>query len=97
MDSATTPAAFIATRATIDFVNPSVEVNAGIWSLCAGTTALLGLRIWCKIHRRHGLWWDDYILIASWVSSTSPALPAPPLPLQLNLRADRATDSSSCW
>ncbi|EXF80600.1 hypothetical protein CPAR01_01917 [Colletotrichum paranaense] len=58
-------------RATNDgpvhaFVNPFVELNAGLWSLFAGATVFLALRLWCKITRRHGLWYDDYILVISW-------------------------------
>ncbi|KAM3076812.1 hypothetical protein ACMFMG_003720 [Clarireedia jacksonii] len=53
------------TRAVHHFVSPQKEVNAGLWSLFAGTTVFLGLRIYCKL-RRGGLWWDDYILFASW-------------------------------
>ncbi|KAF2106190.1 hypothetical protein BDV96DRAFT_508269 [Lophiotrema nucula] len=50
----------------VTYVNPSKELNAGLWSLFAGATVLLGLRVWVKLTRRHGLWYDDYILIASW-------------------------------
>lgn len=66
----------VVARATtgIEFYNPSLMVNAGIWSLFAGATAFLGLRLWCKIDKRHGLWYDDYILIASWVSARSSLL-----------------------
>lgn len=28
----------------------------------------LGLRLYCKVIRRRGFWWDDYVLIAAWVS-----------------------------
>lgn len=28
----------------------------------------LGLRIYCKVMRQKGLWWDDWIMIAAWVS-----------------------------
>lgn len=28
----------------------------------------LGLRLYCKVIRRRGFWWDDHVLIASWVS-----------------------------
>ncbi|KAL0941178.1 uncharacterized protein CTRU02_203941 [Colletotrichum truncatum] len=48
------------------FVNPFVELNAGLWSLFAGATLFLALRLWCKVTRRHGLWYDDYILVVSW-------------------------------
>ncbi|KAF7879296.1 hypothetical protein EAF04_000493 [Stromatinia cepivora] len=53
-------------RATHHFVSPEKEVNAGLWSLFGGATVCLGLRLYCKL-RRQGLWWDDYILILSWV------------------------------
>ncbi|TGO60764.1 hypothetical protein BOTNAR_0140g00060 [Botryotinia narcissicola] len=53
-------------RAVHHFVSPEREVNAGIWSLFSGATVCLVLRLWCKL-RRQGLWWDDYILILSWV------------------------------
>ncbi|KAF2624047.1 hypothetical protein BU25DRAFT_442273 [Macroventuria anomochaeta] len=32
--------------------------------LCGG---FLGLRVYAKLSRRQGLWWDDHILIASWI------------------------------
>lgn len=49
------------------YVNPEVQLNLGIWFLYAGATAFLSLRIWIKITRRHGLWWDDWILLVTWV------------------------------
>ncbi|KAJ4360792.1 uncharacterized protein N0V89_001359 [Didymosphaeria variabile] len=49
-----------------NYVNPEKELNAGLWSLWAGATLFLGLRLYCKITRRHGLWYDDYILILAW-------------------------------
>ncbi|KAI9646227.1 hypothetical protein NHQ30_005667 [Ciborinia camelliae] len=51
-------------RAVYHFVSPEKEVNAGLWTLFAGSAICLGLRLWCKL-RRQGLWWDDYILILS--------------------------------
>lgn len=63
-------------RNTVEgFIDPTIRVNAGIWTLCLTATTFLALRLWCKIDRKHGLWWDDYILIASWVSDK-------PLPTQ---------------
>lgn len=53
----------------IKYVSPEKEVNAGLWTLFAGATVLLFLRVWVKLTRRHGIWYDDYILIASWVSA----------------------------
>jgi len=52
-----------------DYVDPSVELNIGLWSLFAGATIFLALRTWIKVTRRHGLWWDDYILLTAWVST----------------------------
>ena len=41
-----------------------------VWPLAALSTLFLGLRAYCKLSRRHRLWWDDYILIASWVRTS---------------------------
>ncbi|KAF2686037.1 hypothetical protein K458DRAFT_363594 [Lentithecium fluviatile CBS 122367] len=49
-----------------NYRDPSKELNLGLWMLFAGAAVLLGLRVWVKITRRHGLWYDDYILITSW-------------------------------
>jgi hypothetical protein len=53
-----------------------------IWSLTVGAGVFLALRVYCKLTRHRLLWWDDYILIASWVRSSAsclinPALPSP--------------------
>lgn len=37
------------------------------WFLCAFSGVFLGLRLYAKASRRQGLWWDDYILVFSWV------------------------------
>ena len=50
------------------FVDPSLEMNLGLWFLFAGATIFLALRLYCKAIRRNPLWYDDYILLASWVS-----------------------------
>lgn len=55
-------------KPVISYVNPSVELNAGLWTLFAAATTFLGLRLWSKVKQRHGLWYDDHILITSWVS-----------------------------
>ncbi|EFQ91345.1 hypothetical protein CFE70_004877 [Pyrenophora teres f. teres 0-1] len=49
------------------YVDPSLELNLGLWSLFAGASVFLALRTWIKVTRRHGLWWDDYILLVAWV------------------------------
>lgn len=38
-----------------------------VWPLAALSTLFLALRLYCKLSRRHRLWWDDYILLAGWV------------------------------
>ena len=37
------------------------------WGLTALSGAFLGLRLYAKLSRKQGLWWDDHILIFSWV------------------------------
>lgn len=44
------------------------QLNFTIWLLVGLAAAFLALRIYCKFLRRRGLWWDDYMLIAAWVS-----------------------------
>lgn len=46
------------------------QVNFTIWLLTALSAAFLALRVYCKFLRHRGLWWDDYLLIASWVSAS---------------------------
>ncbi|KAM0812420.1 hypothetical protein AB5N19_12410 [Seiridium cardinale] len=48
-----------------EFVDPTLQLNLGLWFLFVGATLLLTTRVWIKITRA-GLWYDDYILIASW-------------------------------
>lgn len=49
------------------YISPEREVNAGLWTLFSGASVFLGLRLYVKLSRRTGLWYDDYILIASWL------------------------------
>lgn len=53
------------------YVNPEVPLNLGLWFLYAGATFFLALRVWIKVTRRHGLWWDDWILLVTWVRLTA--------------------------
>lgn len=41
------------------------------WGLTIFSGGFLGLRIYAKLSRKQGLWWDDYILTAAWVSKPS--------------------------
>lgn len=45
-------------------------INAIGWLLLSLAGIVVGARIWAKISARKGLWWDDYIVIAAWVSIT---------------------------
>ncbi|KAK4444825.1 hypothetical protein QBC34DRAFT_498002 [Podospora aff. communis PSN243] len=38
------------------------------WSLTCLAAIFLGLRVYCKMIRHRFLWWDDWILIAAWVT-----------------------------
>ncbi|KAI6778463.1 uncharacterized protein J7T54_000358 [Emericellopsis cladophorae] len=46
------------------------QILASLWSLTAAAAILLFLRLYCKLCRAKGLWWDDHVLILSWVSLT---------------------------
>ncbi|GJC80312.1 hypothetical protein ColLi_03150 [Colletotrichum liriopes] len=37
------------------------------WFLCFFCGAFLALRVYAKLSRGQKLWWDDYIMIFSWV------------------------------
>lgn len=57
----------LARNPDLDYVHPETEVYTGLWCLHAGATVFLLARLWTKLTRRHGMWWDDYILITTWV------------------------------
>jgi hypothetical protein len=46
--------------------NLGPTLSAIQWILVLLSGSFLGLRVWCKIKGARGLWWDDWILIASW-------------------------------
>lgn len=50
--------------------DPGPLVNASIWTMTAIGTAFLAARVYCKTIRTTNMWWDDYLLIAGWVSSS---------------------------
>jgi hypothetical protein len=39
-----------------------------IWFLFGFAGIFLWLRVYAKVSRHRGLWWDDYVLVASWFS-----------------------------
>jgi hypothetical protein len=57
----------LARNPDLDYVHPDTEVYTGLWCLHAGATVFLAARLWTKLTRRHGVWYDDYILITCWV------------------------------
>ncbi|KXX74856.1 hypothetical protein MMYC01_206697 [Madurella mycetomatis] len=60
------------TADTVLTLSPTIDlgpqVNFTIWLLTALSAAFLALRVYCKFLRHRGLWWDDHVLIASWLS-----------------------------
>jgi hypothetical protein len=48
------------------------EIVGVTWLLCILSGIFLGLRLYAKLSRHKGLWWDDHILIVSWVSRSEP-------------------------
>ncbi|KAK2012054.1 hypothetical protein LZ32DRAFT_560233 [Colletotrichum eremochloae] len=51
--------------AQIEDYGPTIlETN---WSQVGLSAFFLSLRLYCKFKKRSGLWWDDHILIASWI------------------------------
>ncbi|SPO07579.1 uncharacterized protein DNG_10274 [Cephalotrichum gorgonifer] len=47
--------------------NAGPRLKATSWTLVSLATAFAAIRVYCKLSARHGLWWDDYMIIASWV------------------------------
>ena len=48
--------------------NAATKLNIVIWALNGVSAVFLALRLYCKTYRGRKLWWDDYILLVSWVS-----------------------------
>jgi hypothetical protein len=44
----------------------AAKVIASIWSMLFITTTFLAIRLYCRAIRTKALWWDDYLLVASW-------------------------------
>ncbi|KAK4204536.1 hypothetical protein QBC40DRAFT_303418 [Triangularia verruculosa] len=42
-------------------------VSRTVWAFLAFSTVFIALRVYCKKWRSRGLWWDDYVLIVSWL------------------------------
>ena len=65
-----------------------------IWFLAVFSLLFLSLRIYCKASRKRGLWWDDYFLAISWVSSETPSAF---LPASSYILLTSRNFSSPCW
>lgn len=50
--------------------NHGPQLNGLVWFLTAISVLFLGLRVYAKLWRGRRLWWDDYVLIAGWVSQS---------------------------
>ncbi|KAL8386772.1 hypothetical protein RB595_010404 [Gaeumannomyces hyphopodioides] len=56
-----------------DSLQPSFDDNAGprtnliVWSLVIISLLFIAGRVFCKYRSRARLWWDDWVLIASWI------------------------------
>ncbi|KAJ4395032.1 hypothetical protein N0V85_006707 [Neurospora sp. IMI 360204] len=50
--------------------NRGPETSAGLWILVSFSTAFLAARLYLKMYRLKGLWWDDYILVLAWLTHT---------------------------
>lgn len=51
----------------LSLVKAGYQLNAVNWPLVAVSALFLSLRIFLKLRQRRSLWWDDYVLIISWV------------------------------
>ncbi|KAK1770050.1 hypothetical protein QBC33DRAFT_529996 [Phialemonium atrogriseum] len=47
--------------------NRAPHLLASVWTLTALSLVFLALRYFCKFRRHNGFWWDDYILLVSWI------------------------------
>lgn len=47
--------------------NRGQEIDIALWMLTCIAFLFLILRLYCKSYRHKDLWWDDWILILSWV------------------------------
>ncbi|KAK4096768.1 hypothetical protein N658DRAFT_435379 [Parathielavia hyrcaniae] len=48
--------------------NYAGRLLAAIWSLTIASAVFLTLRMYCRLTRNRALWWDDWLLIASWIT-----------------------------
>ncbi|KAK8046080.1 hypothetical protein PG996_014144 [Apiospora saccharicola] len=48
--------------------DPAPVVNGSLWMMTAVAMLFLAVRLWIKVSRRCGLWWDDGVLALSWAT-----------------------------
>jgi hypothetical protein len=61
------------------------------WTLTLLAGAFLGVRIYAKLSRKQRLWWDDYVLLISWVCTSGNIMPAHTDSLKILLIAEAIT------
>lgn len=44
------------------------QINIAVWCLAAASLVFVVGRLLCKLWRGTRLWWDDWVLMTSWVS-----------------------------
>jgi hypothetical protein len=53
-----------------DGKDQSTEINLAVWMMVAVSTLFLGARLACRQHFSQ-MWWDDLVLVVSWVGRSS--------------------------
>ncbi|KAK9419907.1 hypothetical protein SUNI508_06913 [Seiridium unicorne] len=48
--------------------NRGPRLLASCWSLVGASAIFLSLRVYCKLWRGRGLWWDDHLMVVAWVA-----------------------------
>ncbi|KAB5513184.1 hypothetical protein GE09DRAFT_636844 [Coniochaeta sp. 2T2.1] len=55
-------------RQSLSLTQAAHQLNLMNWPLVAISALFLSLRIFLKVRQRRPLWWDDYVLIVSWLA-----------------------------
>lgn len=50
--------------------NLAPRILLALWFTAPVALLFLSFRVYCKRISRRGLWWDDYLLVGSWVGKT---------------------------
>ncbi|OIW26285.1 hypothetical protein CONLIGDRAFT_468532 [Coniochaeta ligniaria NRRL 30616] len=61
-------------RRTLSLIKAGRQLNVVYWPLVAVSALFLSLRIFLKLRQRRPLWWDDYVLMISWLALLSSAV-----------------------